>query len=91
VILEAFAAGLPVIAFASGGIPEVVEDGVTGLLANTGEHMAQLAIQLLTGDARCLISIARAAHESWTRRFTLERYRRQMMSVIQEAAGRTRT
>ena len=35
VILEAFAAGLPVIAFASGGIPEVVDDGVTGLLAKT--------------------------------------------------------
>ena len=46
VILEAFAAGLPVIAFASGGIPEVVEDGVTGLLANTAEHMARLAIDL---------------------------------------------
>jgi glycosyltransferase involved in cell wall biosynthesis len=86
VILEAFAAGLPVIAFSSGGIPEVVQDGVTGLLANTSEHMARLAIQLLTGDARRMISIARAAHEGWARRFTLDRYRRQMMSVIQAAA-----
>ena len=86
VILEAFAAGLPVIAFASGGIPEVVEDGVTGLLANTSEHMARLAIELLTGDARRLTSIAQAAHESWARRFTLDRYRRQMMSAIQAAA-----
>ena len=50
VILEAFAAGLPVIAFASGGIPEVVQDGVTGLLANSSQHMARLATELLTGE-----------------------------------------
>ena len=76
VILEAFAAGVPVIAFPSGGIPEVVEDGVTGLLANTSEEMAQRAIELLTGDARRLISMAQAARQSWSRRFTLERYHR---------------
>jgi glycosyltransferase involved in cell wall biosynthesis len=91
VILEAFAARLPVIAFASGGIPEVVEDGVTGLLANTPEHMARLAIELLTGDARRLISMAQAAHESWARRFTLDRYRRQILSAIQHAGNRSKT
>src|ERR1035441_6534222 len=61
VILEAFAAGLPVIAFPSGGIPEVVEDGVTGMLANTSEDMARRSIELLTSDARRLVSIAHAA------------------------------
>src|SRR5204863_1454908 len=66
VILEAFAAGLPVIAFPSGGIPEVVDDGVTGLLAKNVEEMARLAVELLTGDART--AIAQAAQESWSRR-----------------------
>ena len=92
VILEAFAAGIPVIAFPSGGIPEVVEDGVTGLLANTAEEMARRAIELLTGDPCRLLSIAQAAHKSWEQRFTLDRYHRQILRAIgtscQEKANR---
>ncbi len=87
VILEAFAAGLPVIAFPSGGIPEVVDDGVTGLLAKNVEEMAGLAVELLTGDAGRLISMARAAQESWARRFTLERYQREILQAIEAAGG----
>jgi glycosyltransferase involved in cell wall biosynthesis len=86
VILEAFAAGLPVIAFPSGGIPEVVHDGVTGLLAKNVEDMANLAIELLTGNARRLISIAQTARESWAARFTLERYHREILAAIQASA-----
>ena len=87
VILEAFAAGVPVIAFPSGGIPEVVEDGVTGLLANTIDDMAQRTIELLSGNARRLISLAQAARETWARRFTLERYRRQILRAIELAVA----
>ncbi len=37
IVLEAFAAGIPVVATRAGGIPELVEDGITGLLADTGD------------------------------------------------------
>ena len=37
VILEAFAAGIPVIGARSGGVPELVEDGRTGLLVDQGD------------------------------------------------------
>ena len=37
VILEAFAAGIPVIGARSGGIPELVEDGRTGLIVEQGD------------------------------------------------------
>jgi glycosyltransferase involved in cell wall biosynthesis len=37
VILEAFAAGIPVIGARSGGIPELVKDDHTGLLVDQGD------------------------------------------------------
>jgi glycosyltransferase involved in cell wall biosynthesis len=37
IVLDAFAAGIPVVATRAGGIPEMVVDGVTGLLADPGD------------------------------------------------------
>jgi N-acetyl-alpha-D-glucosaminyl L-malate synthase BshA len=52
VALEAMACGVPVIATRTGGIPEVVEDGVSGYLATVGDidAMADTGLSLL-GDA----------------------------------------
>jgi glycosyltransferase involved in cell wall biosynthesis len=88
VILEAFAAGVPVVAFPSGGIPEVVEDGRTGLLASSTGEMARLAIELLTDRVR-LHAMAQRARESWRQRFTLEGYRRQMLDRVEQVCGMT--
>jgi glycosyltransferase involved in cell wall biosynthesis len=85
VILEAFAAGVPVIAFASGGIPEVVEDGVNGVLVKNAEEMAGRAIELLRGDRGAVM--ARAARESWERRFTLGRFREEMLRRMELING----
>lgn len=86
VILEAYAAGVPVIAFRSGGIPEVVDHGRTGWLADSAEEMARLAAELLRGDPANLQCIAQAARESWRRNFTAERYRAQVLETMERAA-----
>jgi len=82
VILEAFAAGVPVIAFRAGGIPEVVDHQVDGLLADSTEEMARLAIDLLTGDRARIAVMSHAARETWRRRFTLERNHQQVLEWI---------
>ena len=51
VVLEAFSAGVPVIAFPAGGIPEAVIDGETGFL--TREFTAEaLAARIARSDRR---------------------------------------
>ncbi len=61
-ILDAFAAGIPVVSTRAGGIPELVEDGLTGLLADVGDHesLAQ-AVERLLNDQNLRNSIVKAA------------------------------
>jgi glycosyltransferase involved in cell wall biosynthesis len=53
VLLEAMAAGLPIVASSTGGIPEIVRDGDTGLLIPPRDPLALAAavIRLLTDSA----------------------------------------
>jgi glycosyltransferase involved in cell wall biosynthesis len=70
VVLVAYAGGCPVISTAVGGLPEVVEDGVTGYLVPP-ENPAALADAILRfydegGRARFEPAVARAAEKfSW--------------------------
>ena len=53
-ILEAMACGVPVVSTDAGGIPDMVESGVTALLVPVGDHraMADAALQLLGNPER---------------------------------------
>lgn len=87
VILEAYAAGVPVIAFDSGGIPEVVDDGHAGFLVQSTDEMARAAIALIRDPDRRR-EMSHAARERWQQRFTLDRYRAEVAAVL-ETARRT--
>jgi glycosyltransferase involved in cell wall biosynthesis len=62
VLLEAMSCGVPTVAINVGGIPEIVEHGVTGLLANNWEDVAAQVLYLLENEAlRKAMSIAARA------------------------------
>jgi glycosyltransferase involved in cell wall biosynthesis len=74
VVLEALACGTPVVATAVGGIPEQVEDGVTGFLVGPGdaEAMAAAVVALLADEALRKRFGENAAQEA-RKRFDLDR------------------
>lgn len=65
VILEAFAAGVPVIGARSGGVPELVEDGRTGLLVDQGDvDGLHRAMNRLLTDQELRGRLGRAARQT---------------------------
>ncbi|HAM36798.1 MAG TPA: hypothetical protein DEB40_13290 [Elusimicrobia bacterium] len=86
VLLEAAACGIPIAATAAGGIPEVVEDGRTGLLTppRQPEALAEAIVRLL-GDDALARKLAAQARENLAH-FGLERMARQMEDIYESIA-----
>jgi len=84
-VIEAMAAGLPVVATAVGGTPEVVEDGVTGLLLPPADPAALAkAINHLLGDPPLRLALGRAGRERAARQFSVEQMVRQTEALYIE-------
>ena len=76
-VLESMAAGVPVVATEVGGTPEIVEDGVTGVLVPP-EDASSLAraVERLLEDSDLSTRLAESGRRFVTREFSLERMAR---------------
>jgi len=85
VVLEAMSSGTPVVCSRLGGLPEIVEHGVTGFLVepgNTGELQERLSE--LLGDPDLTRRIGRNARDLVIERFTWQACAERCLSAYSE-------
>jgi glycosyltransferase involved in cell wall biosynthesis len=89
-VLEAFAYGKPVIGTNIGGIPELIEEGVTGLLVEPG-NVADLrrAIDRLAANPQLAVEMGRNARRYIEARHGAEQHYQGLLAIY-EAAGASR-
>ncbi len=81
-LIHACALRRPIVAAATGGIPEIVEDGVGGLLVPSRDANAVAGALLnLLGDPQRRAAFGEQAHEHFVRRFSHE----QMVTGLADA------
>jgi glycosyltransferase involved in cell wall biosynthesis len=88
-LLDAMACSRAIVATSAGGIPEVVEDGVTGILTAPRDHaaMAQAIVRLL-GDAQARERMGAAGLARVQEHFTVDRMVAQTAAVYSRVARR---
>jgi glycosyltransferase involved in cell wall biosynthesis len=87
-IVEAMAAGLPIVATASEGALEIIENGVSGKLVpvDDPEALAQAINELLNDPLECS-RLARNAQRAARERFSLMRMAHDTAHIYREVLG----
>jgi glycosyltransferase involved in cell wall biosynthesis len=88
-VLEAMAMRKPVVATATGGLPEIVQDGETGIVVSPGDPdvLAQSVSRLLQDSARCR-QLGEAGRTRVATHFTVETMMDQLVSGYGALLGR---
>lgn len=92
VLVEAMAAGKPVIGTTVGGIPEIIEDGITGLLVPPAspDDLAQAIIKILQ-DPDLAHRMGAAGRERAKACFSPERYAAEVQKIYEKFVGEGQT
>jgi glycosyltransferase involved in cell wall biosynthesis len=89
-LLEAMASALPVVATAVGGTPEIVRDGLDGVLVPRGDaHATASAFLRLLGDPAAASAMGASARERVRARYQLARTIETYMDLYRRLAGRS--
>lgn len=82
-VVEAMAEGLPVVGTRSGGVVEIVVDGVTGILVEPGDEEGQAAALLrLAADPELRAAMGAAGWQRARDCFSVEREARRLLEIL---------
>ena len=86
VILEAMGTGLPVVTTGEGGIPDMVRDGVDGLICPKGDAVALAdALEKLLSDTALRIRMGESGKARYHELFTLDRFEKRLVDILKDA------
>lgn len=85
--LVAMAAGAPVLASKVGGLPEIVEDGCTGLLTENSPEEICTALERLLADPELLVYFGRRGRARVEERFTTAHMVQQTIQAYEKVLG----
>ena len=91
VYCEALGAGVPSLGTATGGVPDAVQDGVTGLLIEPEEPPAITAKRMLeAGDPVHYTSMTQACWQQWHLRFAMQAVLSKLTRILEDAEASSR-
>jgi glycosyltransferase involved in cell wall biosynthesis len=90
IIFESFAAGVPVVAFPVGGIPEIIRDGVTGFLTTeaTASSLADRILAVMNESVGAIERVTGRARERWELDHTLDTYQNRVAQILAKCRHR---
>jgi glycosyltransferase involved in cell wall biosynthesis len=90
VVTEAMATGVPVVATRAGGVPEIIDDGVTGRLVapESPSQLAEAARELIDSPS-LRIEMGKQAREAVRRRFTVQAQAQRYLELYEQLLAKS--
>jgi len=86
VYCEALGAGVPSLGTATGGVPDAVQDGVTGLLIEPSEAPTVTAKRMLeAGHPDRYLAMVRNCWQQWNQRFAMQAVLSKLTNILEKA------